>query len=185
MGFQLTQDTHCNLKKMDSITHFLNINLKIIKKTCDDSSINFIKEMLELCDAEKTEKEIAMKFKNILQIIDKTNANIYTKLLGIFGLLVKVKNVNISQIDCKRAYVIHEFSFVEFSIDMSTESCDEVSDCKYLNQLIAFCESGGKICEDPSWVGKIVNIIKHVKDDSIQPMMKLMCVIGILEESMI
>ena len=62
MGFQLTQDLHLNHKRMDSITHFLNNNLQIIKKTCDDSSINFIKEMLDLCDAEKTEKEIVQKF---------------------------------------------------------------------------------------------------------------------------
>ena len=63
-------------------------------------------------------------------------ANLYTKLLGIFGLLVKVMNVKISQIDCKRAYVAQEFSFVEFSIDISQDSCDVVSNCKYLNQLI-------------------------------------------------
>ena len=139
--------------------------------------------MINLCDSEEVEREIAMKLKTILQIIDKTSANSYTKLLSIFGLLMKVMNVKITQIDCKRAYVAHEFSFIEF--DISQNNCDSVSDCKYLNQVIAFCESDSSSEKegDQSWLSQIVNILKHVKDDSIQPMMKLMCVIGILEES--
>ena len=44
-----------------SQSHFLNNNLQIIKKTCDDSSINFIKEMLDLCDAEKNRKRNSAK----------------------------------------------------------------------------------------------------------------------------
>ena len=93
---------------------------------------------------------------------------------------MKVLNVKIAQIDCKRAHVLHEFSFIEF--DISQNSCDSVSDCKYLNKVIAFCESGEKE-GGQSWVSQIANILKHVQEDSIQPMMKLMCVLGILEES--
>ena len=173
--------------KMDTIKLFLTENLKIIKKTCKDSGptcTNFISEMINLCDREEVEKEIAVKFKNILQIIEKTNAHSYTKLLGIFGLLMKVMNVKITQIDCRRAYVVHEFSFIEF--DISQNSCDSVSDCKFVNKVIAFCESDSTRSEkedDQSWTSHITNILKHVKDDSIQPMMKLMCVIGVLEES--
>ena len=171
---------------MDTITLFLSNNLQIIKKTCKDSdtlSTSFIDKMINLCDSEEVEREIAMKLKTILQIIDKTSANSYTKLLSIFGLLMKAMNVKITQIDCKRAYVAHEFSFIEF--DISQNNCDSVSDCKYLNKVIAFCESDsvGEKEDEQSWLSQIVNILKHVKDDSIQPMMKLMCVIGILEES--